>query len=37
MKSDRCRDLNEAIKLAAKIPPARVAGIDVRPVGERSV
>ena len=26
------RDLNEAIKLASKIPPARVGSIEVRPV-----
>ena len=26
------RDLNEAIELAAKIPPARVGAIEVRPV-----
>lgn len=26
------RDLNEAIQLAAKIPPARVGSIEVRPV-----
>jgi len=26
------RDLNEAIQIAAKIPPARVASIEVRPV-----
>jgi hypothetical protein len=28
------RDLNEAIQLAAKIPPARVGSIEVRPVRE---
>ncbi len=27
-------DLNEAIRLAAKIPPARVGSIEVRPVRE---
>ena len=26
------RDLNEAVKLASKIPPARVGSIEVRPV-----
>lgn len=26
------RDLNEAIQLAAKIPPARVGSIEIRPV-----
>jgi hypothetical protein len=26
------RDLNEALKLASKIPPARVGSIEVRPV-----
>ena len=31
------RDLNEAIQLAAKIPPARVGSIEVRPVRELSV
>jgi hypothetical protein len=31
------RDLNEAIQLAAKIPPARVSSIEVRPVRELSV
>jgi hypothetical protein len=31
------RDLNEAIALAAKIPPARVGSIQVRPVRELSV
>ena len=30
------RDLNEAIQLAAKIPPARVGSIEVRPVRELS-
>lgn len=28
------RDLNEAIQLAAKIPPARAGSIEVRPVRE---
>jgi hypothetical protein len=28
------RDLNEAIQLAAKIPPARTGSIEVRPVRE---
>ena len=28
------RDLNEAIQLASKIPPARLGGIEVRPVKE---
>ena len=28
------RDLNEAVQLAAKIPPARVGSIEVRPVRE---
>ena len=27
-------DMNEAIEIAAKIPPARVGGIEVRPVRE---
>jgi len=26
------RDLNEAIRIAAKIPPARLGGIEIRPV-----
>ncbi len=30
------RDLDEAIQLAAKIPPARVGSIEVRPVRELS-
>lgn len=30
------RDLNEAIHLASKIPPARVGSIEVRPVRELS-
>ena len=28
------RDLNEAIQLASKIPPARVGGVEVRPIRE---
>ena len=28
------RDLNEAIRIAAKIPPARIGGIEVRPVAD---
>src|SRR5215218_4106539 len=28
------KDLNEAIQLAAKVPPARVGSIEVRPVRE---
>ncbi len=28
------RDLNEALELAARIPPARVGSIEVRPVRE---
>jgi hypothetical protein len=28
------RDLNEAIQLASKIPPARLGGIEVRPIME---
>ena len=28
------KDLNEAIQLAAKIPPARVGSVEVRPVRE---
>src|SRR6185369_12793953 len=31
------RDLNEAIQQAAKIPPARVGSIEVRPVRELDV
>ena len=31
------RDLNEAIQVAAKIPPARVGSIEVRPVRELKV
>jgi hypothetical protein len=30
------RDLNEAIQLAAKIPPARIGSVEVRPVRELS-
>jgi len=30
-------DLNEAIQLAAKIPPARVGSVEVRPVRELTV
>ena len=30
-------DLNEAIELAAKIPPARVGSVEVRPVRELAV
>ena len=26
------RDLNEAIQLAARIPPARVGSVEVRPI-----
>ncbi|HLD66243.1 MAG TPA: YciI family protein [Pseudomonas sp.] len=29
------RDLNEALQLAARIPPARLGGVEVRPVRER--
>ena len=28
------RDLNEAIRVASRIPPARIGGIEVRPVPE---
>lgn len=28
------RDLNEAIQIAAKIPPARVGSVEIRPVRE---
>jgi hypothetical protein len=28
------RDLNEAITLAARIPPARLGGVEVRPIQE---
>ena len=31
------RDLNEAIQLASKIPPARTGSIEVRPVRELAV
>jgi hypothetical protein len=31
------KDLNEAIQLASKIPPARVGSVEVRPVRELSV
>ena len=31
------KDLNEAIQLASKIPPARVGSIEVRPTRELSV
>lgn len=31
------RDLNEAIQVAAKIPPARVGSIEVRPVRQLDV
>jgi hypothetical protein len=31
------RDLNEAIQLAAKIPPARVGSVEVRPVRQLAV
>jgi hypothetical protein len=31
------KDLNEAIQLASKIPPARIGSIEVRPVRELSV
>jgi len=31
------KDLNEAIQLASKIPPARVGSIEVRPVRQLSV
>jgi hypothetical protein len=30
------KDLNEAIQIAAKIPPARVGSVEVRPVRELS-
>jgi hypothetical protein len=30
------RDLNEAIQLASKIPPARIGSIEVRPIRELS-
>ncbi|MCG3111184.1 MAG: YciI family protein [Candidatus Manganitrophus sp. SB1] len=28
------RDLNEAIQVASKIPPARLGSVEVRPIGE---
>jgi hypothetical protein len=31
------KDLNEAIQLAAKIPPARVGSVEVRPIRELSL
>ena len=31
------KDLNEAIQLASKIPPARVGSVEVRPVRQLSV
>ena len=31
------RDLNEAIQMAAKIPPAREGSVEVRPVRELEV
>jgi hypothetical protein len=31
------KDLNEAIQLAAKIPPARVGSVEVRPIRQLSV
>jgi len=30
------RDLDEAIRLAARIPPARLGGVEVRPIKELS-
>ena len=30
----QARDLNEAIQLASKIPPARLGGVEVRPIVE---
>lgn len=30
------RDLNEAIRVAARMPPARMGGIEVRPVADMS-
>lgn len=30
----QARDLNEAIQLASKIPPARLGGVEVRPIAE---
>ena len=29
------RDLDEAVQLASKIPPARLGGVEVRPIHER--
>ncbi len=29
------RDLDEAVELASKIPPARLGGVEVRPIHER--
>lgn len=31
------RDLNDAIRLAARMPPARVASIEIRPLAEFNV
>jgi hypothetical protein len=31
------RDLNEAIQLASRIPPAEIGSIEVRPVRELNV
>lgn len=31
------RDLNEAIRVAARIPPARTGGVELRPVKELTV
>ena len=31
------KDLNEALQLAAKIPPARVVSVEVRPIRQLSV
>ncbi len=31
------RDLNEAIRVASRIPPARIGGIEVRPVAEMTI
>jgi hypothetical protein len=31
------KDLNEAIQLAAKIPPARAGSVEVRPIRQLSV
>lgn len=28
------RDLNEAIRVAAKLPPARLGGVEIRPIWE---